>query len=36
VTRGLNADGFLSVEGDDGILHTVLSGGVRAAVVGER
>ena len=30
VTSGLNADGFLLVEGDDGVRHTVLSGGVRA------
>jgi BirA family biotin operon repressor/biotin-[acetyl-CoA-carboxylase] ligase len=30
VTDGLDARGFLRVAGDDGILHTVLSGGVRA------
>jgi BirA family biotin operon repressor/biotin-[acetyl-CoA-carboxylase] ligase len=30
ITSGLNADGFLTVKGDDGIRHTVLSGGVRA------
>lgn len=30
VTDGLNARGFLRVVGDDGVLHTVLSGGVRA------
>jgi len=30
VTSGLNADGFLLVKGDDGVHHTVLSGGVRA------
>ena len=30
VTSGLNADGFLLVEGDNGVRHTVLSGGVRA------
>ena len=29
-TRGLSPDGFLRVEGDDGILHTVVSGGVRS------
>lgn len=29
VTAGLNIDGFLQVAGDDGILHTVISGGVR-------
>ena len=29
ITSGLNANGFLLVEGDDGIRHTVLSGGVR-------
>lgn len=29
VTDGLNAHGFLQVAGDDGVLHTVLSGGVR-------
>lgn len=29
VTGGLDARGFLRVEGDDGVLHTVLSGGVR-------
>jgi BirA family biotin operon repressor/biotin-[acetyl-CoA-carboxylase] ligase len=28
-TAGLNPDGFLLVEGDDGQLHTVLSGGLR-------
>ncbi|MDT7811648.1 MAG: hypothetical protein QOJ42_1564, partial [Acidobacteriaceae bacterium] len=27
---GLDARGFLRVIGDDGMLHTVLSGGVRA------
>ncbi len=31
VTAGLDTKGFLLVEGDDGILHTVLSGGVRPA-----
>lgn len=31
VTRGLDAQGFLRVEDDDGVLHTVLSGGVRSA-----
>ncbi len=30
VTAGLDARGFLQVAGDDGVLHTVLSGGVRA------
>jgi len=30
-TAGLNAKGFLMVEGDDDVLHTVLSGGVRPA-----
>jgi BirA family biotin operon repressor/biotin-[acetyl-CoA-carboxylase] ligase len=30
VTDGLDTRGFLRVAGDDGILHTVLSGGVRA------
>jgi BirA family transcriptional regulator, biotin operon repressor / biotin---[acetyl-CoA-carboxylase] ligase len=30
VTDGLDAHGFLRVAGDDGALHTVLSGGVRA------
>ena len=30
VTEGLDERGFLRVEGDDGVLHTVLSGGVRA------
>jgi BirA family transcriptional regulator, biotin operon repressor / biotin---[acetyl-CoA-carboxylase] ligase len=30
VTEGLDARGFLRVAGDDGVLHTVLSGGVRA------
>jgi BirA family transcriptional regulator, biotin operon repressor / biotin---[acetyl-CoA-carboxylase] ligase len=30
VTDGLDARGFLRVSGDDGVLHTVLSGGVRA------
>jgi BirA family biotin operon repressor/biotin-[acetyl-CoA-carboxylase] ligase len=30
VTDGLDARGFLRVAGDDGTLHTVLSGGVRA------
>jgi BirA family biotin operon repressor/biotin-[acetyl-CoA-carboxylase] ligase len=29
VTDGLDARGFLRVIGDDGVLHTVLSGGVR-------
>lgn len=29
VTNGLDARGFLHVTGDDGVLHTVLSGGVR-------
>jgi BirA family biotin operon repressor/biotin-[acetyl-CoA-carboxylase] ligase len=29
VTDGLDARGFLRVAGDDGVLHTVLSGGVR-------
>ncbi len=29
VTAGLDADGFLLVTGDDGQLHTVLSGGIR-------
>lgn len=29
VTDGLNIHGFLQVAGDDGVLHTVLSGGVR-------
>ncbi len=29
VTAGLDARGFLLVAGDDGVLHTVLSGGVR-------
>ncbi len=28
-TMGLNRKGFLQVQGDDGLLHTVLSGGVR-------
>jgi BirA family biotin operon repressor/biotin-[acetyl-CoA-carboxylase] ligase len=30
VTDGLDARGFLRVAGDGGVLHTVLSGGVRA------
>ena len=30
VTAGLDSRGFLRVAGDDGVLHTVLSGGVRA------
>ncbi len=30
VTCGLNPEGFLMVDGDDGVRHTVLSGGVRA------
>jgi BirA family transcriptional regulator, biotin operon repressor / biotin---[acetyl-CoA-carboxylase] ligase len=30
LTDGLDARGFLRVAGDDGVLHTVLSGGVRA------
>lgn len=30
ITSGLNSQGFLLVEGDDGVRHTVLSGGVRA------
>jgi BirA family biotin operon repressor/biotin-[acetyl-CoA-carboxylase] ligase len=30
VTDGLDPRGFLRVAGDDGVLHTVLSGGVRA------
>ena len=30
VTDGLDARGFLRVAGDDGMLHTVLSDGVRA------
>jgi BirA family biotin operon repressor/biotin-[acetyl-CoA-carboxylase] ligase len=30
VTAGLDRRGFLQVSGDDGVLHTVLSGGVRA------
>jgi BirA family biotin operon repressor/biotin-[acetyl-CoA-carboxylase] ligase len=29
ITAGLDARGFLQVAGDDGLLHTVLSGGVR-------
>jgi BirA family biotin operon repressor/biotin-[acetyl-CoA-carboxylase] ligase len=29
VTAGLDANGFLLVAGDDGVLHTVLSGGIR-------
>ena len=28
-TAGLDPNGFLRVEGDDGQIHTVLSGGVR-------
>jgi BirA family biotin operon repressor/biotin-[acetyl-CoA-carboxylase] ligase len=36
VTSGLNDDGFLTVEGDDGVRHTVLSGGVRAGLPGEK
>jgi BirA family biotin operon repressor/biotin-[acetyl-CoA-carboxylase] ligase len=36
VTSGLNDEGFLMVEGDDGIRHTVLSGGVRAGLTGEK
>jgi len=31
VTAGLDEHGFLRVAGDDGILRTVLSGGVREA-----
>jgi BirA family transcriptional regulator, biotin operon repressor / biotin---[acetyl-CoA-carboxylase] ligase len=31
ITAGLDARGFLQVAGDDGLLHTVLSGGVRPA-----
>lgn len=30
ITSGLNSQGFLLVEGDDGVRHTVFSGGVRA------
>ena len=30
VTDGLDPRGFLCIAGDDGVLHTVLSGGVRA------
>jgi BirA family biotin operon repressor/biotin-[acetyl-CoA-carboxylase] ligase len=30
LTAGLDARGFLRIDGDDGVLHTVLSGGVRA------
>ncbi|HXC97164.1 MAG TPA: biotin--[acetyl-CoA-carboxylase] ligase [Edaphobacter sp.] len=30
VTEGLDADGFLRVRGEDNVMHTVLSGGVRA------
>jgi BirA family biotin operon repressor/biotin-[acetyl-CoA-carboxylase] ligase len=30
-TRGLDAKGFLLVESDDGVTHTVLSGGVRSS-----
>jgi BirA family biotin operon repressor/biotin-[acetyl-CoA-carboxylase] ligase len=30
VTAGLDPDGFLRIAGDDGVLHTVRSGGVRA------
>ena len=30
-TRGLDGDGFLKVEGDDGVMRTVYSGGVRVA-----
>jgi BirA family biotin operon repressor/biotin-[acetyl-CoA-carboxylase] ligase len=29
VTDGLDARGFLRVAGDDGVMHTVISGGVR-------
>jgi BirA family biotin operon repressor/biotin-[acetyl-CoA-carboxylase] ligase len=29
VTAGLDAHGFLQVDGDDGVRRTVLSGGVR-------
>jgi BirA family biotin operon repressor/biotin-[acetyl-CoA-carboxylase] ligase len=29
ITAGLDANGFLLVAGDDGVLHTVLSGGLR-------
>jgi BirA family biotin operon repressor/biotin-[acetyl-CoA-carboxylase] ligase len=29
VTDGLDAQGFLRVSGDDGVMHTVLNGGVR-------
>jgi BirA family biotin operon repressor/biotin-[acetyl-CoA-carboxylase] ligase len=29
VTAGLDERGFLLVNGDDGVMHTVLSGGVR-------
>jgi BirA family biotin operon repressor/biotin-[acetyl-CoA-carboxylase] ligase len=36
VTSGLKSDGFLTVEGDDGLRHTVLSGGVRAGLLGEQ
>lgn len=36
VTSGLNDDGFLTVEGDDRVRHTVLSGGVRAGLPGEK
>jgi BirA family biotin operon repressor/biotin-[acetyl-CoA-carboxylase] ligase len=35
VTSGLNDEGFLTVEGDDGVRRTVLSGGVRAGLPGE-
>jgi len=31
VTAGLDSEGFLRIAGDDGILHTVLSGGLREA-----
>ena len=36
VTDGLDARGLLRVTGDDGVLHTVLSGGVRAVTARER
>ncbi len=32
VTAGLDPDGFLLVDGDDGVRHTVLSGGVRESI----
>jgi BirA family biotin operon repressor/biotin-[acetyl-CoA-carboxylase] ligase len=36
VTAGLDANGFLRIAGDDGVLHTVLSGGLREPLASRR